>query len=211
MNSVDVMGEVDIITSEQVAEQDQAEKEANLIPAGTWEGQIISWTKVPEEEKGEKNGFKGVPQYRVGFKFYDCPEVGKAKTGFFNMTPHKLLGEKGKPKLAYTTLVQLIKQLRMDGQLVTEALEQAKVTRLKYKVATFETTDGNTINFLKAIMMASLMMLMLVGCGVSFERETHGVSKGVDGQLYTHVEHEIGLHSYPVCNGSCDPHEKPSK
>lgn len=211
MESVDIMGEVDVITSEQVSEQDQAEKEANLIPAGTWEGQVISWIKVPEEEKGEKNGFKGVPQYRVGFKFYDCPEVGKAKMGFFNMTPQKLLGEKGNPKLAYTTLVQLIKQLRMEGQPVTEALEQAKVTRLKYKVATFETAEGNTINFLKAVTMASLMGLLLVGCGVSLERETHGVSKGVDGQLYTHVEHEIGLHSYPVCTGSCNSNEKPSK
>ncbi len=154
MDGVDMMGEVDIITSEQIAEQEKADQEANLIAAGSWEGCIISWNKVAEEEKGENNQFKGVPRYRVGVLMYDCPEMGKKKSGFFNMTTSKVLGEGGRPKTAYTTALGLVKAMGKEGQAFTEALEQAKVTRAKYKVAQFTTPEGNTVNFLKAVSKA---------------------------------------------------------
>lgn len=154
MDSVDMMNEVDTITADAVEEQVKAEKEANVLPAGTYEGQVISWSKVPEEEKGENNQYKGVPLYRVGVMLYDCPEMGKKKTGFFNFTPAKVLNEKGRPRVAYTTLVGLVKALTMQDQPIPDALEQAKVTRLKYKVGQFVTGEGNTINFLKAVSVA---------------------------------------------------------
>lgn len=141
----------DVITSEQVEEQVKAEKEAMLVPEGTWEGQVISWSKVEEHEKGENNQFKGVSLYRVGVKFYDCPEGGKSKQGFFNMTPQKVTNENGKPKTAYTTLVGLVKALKMEGTAIPEVLEQAKVTRAKYRVGQFTPQDGSAMNFLKAV------------------------------------------------------------
>ena len=141
----------DVITVEQVEEQVKAEKEANLIPAGTFEGLVISWSKVEEEEKGERNQFKGVSLYRVGVKLYDCPESEKTKQGFFNMTPVRVLNDGGKPRTAYTTLVGLVKALGMEGRSIPDVLEQAKVQRAKYRVGQFVTTEGETINFLKAV------------------------------------------------------------
>lgn len=151
---VNVLGEVDIISGEQIAEQEKAEKEANLVAEGTWEGQVISWNKRDESEKGDNSPYKGVPEYRVGLMFYDCPEAGKKKTGFFTMTTHKVLNDSGRPRAAYTTAVGLVKAMHMEGQPFQDVLEQAKVTRVKYKVGQFTPQDGNTMNFLKAVSAA---------------------------------------------------------
>ena len=151
MDTINVMGEVDTITSEQIAEQDKADKEAQLVPQGTFEGLVVTWSKLEEHEKGENNQFKGIPQYRVGIRFFDCPENGKSKSGFFNMTPQKIVNENGRPKAAYTSMVGLVKAMHMEGKPVTEALEQGKVTRAKYRVGQFETPEGNTVNFLRSV------------------------------------------------------------
>jgi hypothetical protein len=150
-DNINLMADVDVITREQVQEQVKADAEANLVAAGTWEGQVISWSKVEEQEKGEQNQFKGVSLYRVGVLFYDCPEMGKKKSQFFNFTPSKVLNESGRPKAAYTTLVGMVKALNMEGHPIPDVLEQAKVTRCKYKVGQFTTSEGNTVNFLKAV------------------------------------------------------------
>lgn len=197
MDSVDVMNEVDVITSEQVEEQVKAEKEANLVPEGTWEGLVVSWNKVEESEKGENNTFKGVSQYKVGVKLFDCPEPGKSKMGWFSMTPSRILGEKGKPKLAYQTLVQLVKQLHMEGQPIPDVLEQAKVTRLKYRVRQFETAEGSTINFLQAVTAACLMLVVLTGCEATFTRTCQPSEPGYQQCVSTLVEPAV------ACEGSC--------
>ena len=147
----DVLGEVDTITREQIEEQDKAEREAAVVPEGSWEGTIHSWAKVDEADKGENNQFHGISQYRVGVRFYDCPEPGRTKMQFFNMTPLKMLGDGGRPKLAYVTLLQMVKSLEMEDRPIPDVMEQAKVDRLKYKVAQFLTAEGSTVNFLKAI------------------------------------------------------------
>ncbi len=154
MDGVDMMGEVDIVTSEQIEEQARIEKEANLVPEGNWEGCVISYNKVAEEEKGENDSLKGVPKYRVGMILYDCPEVGKKKTAFFNMTTTKVVNDNGRPRVAYTSALGLVKAMGKEGQPFTEALEQAKVTRAKYKVAQFTPEGGETMNFLKAVSKA---------------------------------------------------------
>lgn len=151
MDNVDVMGEVDVITAEQVTEQDQADREARLIPEGTWESQVVSWTKQEESEKGETSPYKGVPIYRVGICHYDCPEAGKKKVQFYTMTPAKLLNEAGKPKAAYTSMVGLVKTMQMMGQPIPEVLEQAKVARFKVRVGQFTPADGSPVNFLRGI------------------------------------------------------------
>lgn len=150
--NVDVMNEVDIITQDQIEEQTKQEQEDKLIPEGHWEGQVFSWNKVEESEKGEMSPYKGVSLYSVGIMFYDCPEIGKKKSGWFKMTPNKLTNpETGRPKVAYTSLVGLTKVLNCGGKTVAETLEQAKVSRAKFKVRMFETPEGNKVNFLGGV------------------------------------------------------------
>lgn len=149
---MDVMEEVDVISLEEVEAQLKAEAEEKIIPKGTYEGTVYSYNKVEESEKGDNNQFKGVPLYNVGIKFYNCPEMGKAKTGWFKFTPSKVLGPSGKPKTAYTTLIGLVKAMNTIGQPVADAFEQAKVTRFKVRVDVFESPDtGTKYNFLRSV------------------------------------------------------------
>ena len=152
---MDVMEEVDVIPVEEVEAQLKAEREEKIVPQGTYEGTVISYTKVEESEKSENNQFKGVPLYNVGIMFYDCPEFGKKKSGWFKFTPAKVLGPSGKPKTAYTTLVGLIKATDKVGQPVADAFEQAKVSRCKYRVGVFESPEtGEKYNFLRSVSAA---------------------------------------------------------
>ena len=149
---MNIMEEVDIISSEAIAEQEKAEKEGKVIPKGKYEGLIFSWNLVPEADKRDGDAFQGVPLYKAGIVLYDCPEYGKKKTGWFKFTTSKVLGESGKPKTAYTTAVGLTKAMNMPDVSFTEVLEQAKVTRAKYDVGAF-TPEGKdeTYNFLRSV------------------------------------------------------------
>ena len=149
---MDVMEEVDRISLEAINEQTKAEKEDKVIPKGKYEGVVFSWNKVEESEKKEGDPFLGVPLYKAGITFYDCPEYGKKKTGWFKFTTSKVLGESGRPKTAYTTAVGLTKVMGLADAPFTEVLEQAKVTRAKYNVGAF-TPEGKdeTYNFLQGV------------------------------------------------------------
>jgi len=148
---VDMMNEVDVITQDQIAEQEKAERDAQVVDEGTYEGLVFYWNKVEESEKGEKNAFRGIPQYKVGITLFDYQEAGKKRNVFFSMTPHKVVNpDSGKPKTAYTTLVGLTKALQCGGKSVGDTLDQAKVTRLKYRVGRFEGDNGPG-NYLKSV------------------------------------------------------------
>lgn len=149
---MDIMEEVDRISMEAVEEQTKAEREEKVIPRGKYEGVIFSWNKVEESDKREGDAFAGVPLYKVGVVLYDCPEYGKKKTGWFKFTTHKVLGDTGRPKTAYTTAVGLTKAMGMADAPFPEVLEQAKVTRAKYDVGAF-TPEGKeeTYNFLRSV------------------------------------------------------------
>lgn len=148
--SVDTMSEVNTITREQREQSKKEDAAARIIPEGTWEGLLFMWNKVEESEKGEKSGFHGVPQYRIGLKVFDCPEDGETASNFFNFTTVKLKGEKGRPKAAYKSCEDFLDALDMFGQPVEEALDQGKVTRLRYNVGVFEGETG-PVNFLRAV------------------------------------------------------------
>lgn len=148
---MDVMEEVDIISAEAVKEQEIQEQEDRVIPAGKYEGLVISWNKVEEDQKGQDQTFQGVPLYKAGIKFFDCPEYGKNKTGWFKFTTAKVLGESGKPKTAYTTAVGLVKATGLADTAFSEVLEQCKVTRVRYDVGLFETPEGKKYNFLRGV------------------------------------------------------------
>lgn len=151
---MDLMEEVDAISLEAIEEQQKQEMEDRVIPKGSYEGLVISWSKVEESEKREGDQFAGVPLYKVGITFYDCPEYDKRKTGWFKFTTAKVLGDSGRPKTAYTTAVNLVKALQMPDVPFSEVLEQAKVTRVKYRVGLFESEDGKKYNFLQGVSAA---------------------------------------------------------
>lgn len=148
---MDLMEEVDAISLEAIEEQQKQEMEDRVIPKGSYEGLVISWSKVEESEKREGDQFAGVPLYKVGITFYDCPEYDKRKTGWFKFTTAKVVGDSGRPKTAYTTAVNLVKTLQMPDVPFSEVLEQAKVTRVKYRVGLFESEDGKKYNFLQGV------------------------------------------------------------
>lgn len=146
-----LMEEVDIISAEAIKEQEIQEAEDRVIPAGRYEGLVVSWNKVEDSEKGQDQTFQGVPLYKAMIKFFDCPEYGKSKVGFFKFTTAKVLGESGRPKTAYTTAVGLVKATGLADTAFTEVLEQAKVTRVRYNVGLFESPEGKKYNFLRDV------------------------------------------------------------
>ena len=148
---MDLMEEVDIISAEAIKEQEKQEAEDRVIPAGKYEGLVVSWNKVEEADKGKDQTFQGVPLYKAMIKFFDCPEYGKSKTGFFKFTTAKVLGESGSPKTAYTTAVGLVKATGLADTAFTEVLEQAKVSRVRYNVGLFESPEGKKYNFLRNV------------------------------------------------------------
>ena len=148
---MNIMDDVDIISAEAIAEQEKQEAEDRVIPAGKYEGLVMSWNKVEEAEKGQDMTFRDVPLYKAMIKFFDCPEYGKSKVGFFKFTTAKVLGESGRPKTAYTTAVGLVKATGLADTAFTEVLEQAKVTRVRYDVGLFESAEGKKYNFLRGV------------------------------------------------------------
>lgn len=148
---MELMEEVGMISVDAIKEQERQEAEDRVIPAGKYEGLIVSWNRVEESEKGQDLTFQGVPLYKAFIKFFDCPEYGKSKAGFFKFTPAKVCGDNGRPKTAYTTAVGMVKATGLADTPFTEVLEQCKVTRLRYDVGLFETEEGKKYNFLRGV------------------------------------------------------------
>lgn len=148
---MDVMEEVDIISAEAIKEEEVREQEDRVIPAGKYEGLVFTYNKVEESDKGSDPTFQGVPLYKAGIKFFDCPEYGKTKTGWFKFTTSKVVGDNGRPKTAYTTAVALVKATGLVDTAFTEVLEQCKVTRVRYDVGMFESPEGKKYNFLRGV------------------------------------------------------------
>ncbi|MGL5720063.1 MAG: hypothetical protein ACRCYP_04655 [Alphaproteobacteria bacterium] len=135
---MDLMEEVGRISVEAIAEQDKAEAEGKVVAAGKYEGMIVSWNEVDNDKKSDSDPFRGIPVFRVGVRCYDYPEVGKSKVAWVKISGIKVLGENGRPKAPYTAGVALTKAMQMGGQLITDVLEQAKVTRAVYDIATWD-------------------------------------------------------------------------
>ena len=66
-----LMEEVDIISAEAIKEQEVQEAEDRVIPAGRYEGLVVSWNKVEDADKGQDQTFQGVPLYKAMIKFFD--------------------------------------------------------------------------------------------------------------------------------------------
>lgn len=148
---MDIMDMVDVISAEAIKEQEIQEAEDRVITAGKYEGLVISWNKVEENDKGTDVTFQGVPLYKAFIKFFDCPEYGKSRAGWFKLTTAKVVGVNGRPKTAYTAAVGLVKATGLADTAFSEVLEQAKVTRVRYDVGLFESEEGKKYNFLRGV------------------------------------------------------------
>jgi hypothetical protein len=148
---MNLMDEVGSISRETFEAKKKADQEDKLVPKGKWEGVVFSYNLVEENEKTPQE-MVGKRLYSVGVKFYDCPEFGQTKSGFFKMTPDEVLSEKGKPVGKYATAIDLVGALDAFDVPFTEALEQAKVTRLRYQVNHFKPEDKDvTYCFLRGV------------------------------------------------------------
>ena len=83
---MDVMDEVGSISREVYEAKKKADNEDKLVPKGKWEGTVFTYNLIEEDER-TPNDLRGKRVYSVGIVFYDCPEYGQKKTGFFKMTP----------------------------------------------------------------------------------------------------------------------------
>lgn len=137
---MDLMEEVGSISREVCAAKKKEDKENKLVPKGKWEGLVFTYNLVEENENTSQD-LKGKRLYSVGIKFFDCPEYGKTKTGFFKMTPDELLNERGNKAGKYATAVDFVDALGAFDAPFPEALELGKVTRLKYDVYHFTPKD----------------------------------------------------------------------
>ena len=148
---MDVLEEVGSISRETVEMKKREDAEEKLVPAGTWEGLVFSWNRVEETDR-TPNDLRGKRLYSIGITFFDCPEYGKKKTGWFKVTPDELLTETGKKQGKYKAAIDLVGALDMYDQPFTDVLEQAKVTRLRYKITQFTPEDKDvTYNILKEV------------------------------------------------------------
>jgi hypothetical protein len=148
---MNLMDEVGSISRETFEAKKKEDKENNLVPKGKWEGVVFTYNLIEENEKTAQE-LIGKRVYSVGIKFFDCPEFGKAKTGFFKMTPDEVLTDKGGKSGKYATAIDLVGALDAFDVPFTEALEQAKVTRLRYQVNQFKPEDKDvTYCFLRGV------------------------------------------------------------
>lgn len=148
---MNIMDEVGSISREVFEMKKKEDAEDKLVPEGTWDGQVFSWNLVEENDRTPEE-FRGKLLYSVGIIFYDCPEMGKKKSAFFKFTPDEVLTATGKKNGKYKVAIDLVGALDMFDVPFPEVLEQAKVSRLRYKVSHF-TPEGKdvTYNVLKAV------------------------------------------------------------
>ena len=148
---MNIMDEVSSISKATVDAKRKADAEDKLVPKGKWEGTVFTYNIVEENENTPVE-FRGKTLYSVGIKFYDCPEPGQVKSGFFKMTPDEVLNAKGRPVGKHATAIDLVGALDAFDIPFTEVLEQAKVVRLSYSIAQFTPEDKDvTYCFLRGV------------------------------------------------------------
>jgi hypothetical protein len=146
-----VLEEVDRVAAEDSDARVKAEKEARYVEPGTYEGTVLSWVKK-EKNPEFPDGYGDAPVYNVGVTLYDCPELDKKKTIWLKFCPKRVLSEKGKDKAAFLAMDTMQIALGMKGEPLADIFEQAKVTRLKYKIEGF-LPEGKTekVNFCRGV------------------------------------------------------------
>jgi hypothetical protein len=148
------MEEVKGVSTEAFLARQKEKAEEKVVPPGTWEGLVFSYNLIEQNEKTPID-WRDKQMYNVGIRFYDCPAYGESKSAWFKLTPDLLLTEKGKKSNKYNVAVDMAGFTGTCGESFETTLEQAKVTRLKYRISNFKPENKdevyNVLNEVKAL------------------------------------------------------------
>lgn len=125
--------DADLMTAADV----EAAAAADLIPTGTYEGQIVDF-KIRQIDK-EDSPYFGTDQARVTAELFDVG--GKSRKHFFNVSDRRRVKDDGQLLGPSKTYGQLISSLTRMGALngggmppLEQGLEAAKPHRLRFRV-----------------------------------------------------------------------------
>ena len=112
---------------------------SDLTPAGTFDGVLLDYTV----RVSDFAPFEGKQMVRAHIELYDCPAgSGRTKHHYFTMTPSQGFTEGGMLRSESREAAKLAKYTGTVGASFTQALEAAKVMRLRYRITQSAAKDG---------------------------------------------------------------------
>jgi len=133
-----IMEEVGRFSAQDFAEFEKVQAESKVVAKGVYEGTIVSWNEIDDATKSPNDLYKGYPIFKVGVRCYDYPEIGKSQVAWVKVSGVKVNGENGRLKTPSSAGLQLTKAMMMADALITDVLDQAKVTRARYTIEVWE-------------------------------------------------------------------------
>ena|SRR5687767_4460747 len=133
---------------EKLNEAEKADKEARLIPKGSYEGVISEVGEIGVKDTGT---YAGKTLLRVTAELYDVGENMTTRKFSFNLSPFEILNDKGKPAGPFKLFGQLTKTTGTKN--LKDALDYAQNNRLKYRIEVIKakSENDNPTNWLAAI------------------------------------------------------------
>jgi hypothetical protein len=141
---------------DKLNEQEKKDKEARLIPQGTYEGVIVEESEPVLQDKatygdGSANPYYGEPLSRVTVELYNVGDNLANRKLSFNVSSTEKMGKGNKMAGPYKLFLQMAKHT--GTKTLREALDAAKNVRLNYRVGVIKAKSEheNPNNFLAAI------------------------------------------------------------
>lgn len=133
---------------ERLNQAEVLEKEARLIPKGSYEGVI---TEVGEPKEAERGPYQGKLLLRVTADLFNVGDTLATRKMSFNLSPFEILNDKGNPAGPYKLFGQFTKATGTKN--LQAALDVAQNTRLKYRIEVIKarSSDDTPNNFVAAI------------------------------------------------------------
>ena len=131
MLNIDMMND-NRVAQELIDEVDRQQKSDMLIPAGTWEGVLVSYQER-EGQTDPTNKTYGHKVYTTNWQLYDVE--GRTRTlNYVDVCPSMIKGQDGRIDMRTVLAAQIAKAAGKGGAPITEAFDMLKVTRVKLKV-----------------------------------------------------------------------------
>ena len=125
--------DVDVMTAADI----EAAASADLIPTGTYEGQVLDYKVRPVDKKGSP--YEGTDMARVTVELFEVQ--GKTRKYFFNLSDRRRVRDDGQLQGPSKLYGQLVSSLTRMGALngsgvppLEQGLEAAKPVRLRFRV-----------------------------------------------------------------------------
>ena len=138
----------------------EAAASADLIPTGTYEGQVLDYKVRPVDKEGSP--YEGTDMARVTVELFDV--AGKTRKHFFNISDRRRVRDDGQllgPSKLYGQMVKSLSRMSaLNGSgepTLEQALEAAKPVRLRFRVRLAPAKDAyEASNWTDAITAGSL-------------------------------------------------------